>query len=194
MKVKIKTLQLRQWRAVQLCRVDPPHNFEEFFKAGKDEEHDDIDAWGVLAEERVGPRIRRRPDLPLDEDHNHPWPFYCSLLKTIRRCPDVREGVCSGQGQLRDEPQTPDSLMDSLQTIINQEYSSPTRSSPRAEQEVSQFSSTCLLDSLNLQRFLNVQLCSDSPPHCCEEYWHNHHRPNQIGLLGPVSHGPTPPG
>ena len=179
MKVKRKTLQLRQWRAVQLCRVDPPHNFEEFFKAGKDEEHDDIDAWGVLAEERVGPRIRRRPDLPLDEDHNHPWPFYCSLLKTIRRCPDVREGVCSGQGQLRDEPQTPDSLMDSLQTIINQEYSSPTRSSPRAEQEVSQFSSTCLLDS---------------PPHCCEEYWHNHHRPNQIGLLGPVSHGPTPPG
>ena len=38
LKVKRKTLQLRQWRAVQLCREDPPHNFEEFLKAGKDVE------------------------------------------------------------------------------------------------------------------------------------------------------------
>ena len=51
---KRETLQLRQWRAVQLCGEDPAHNCEEFFKEGNEEEHDEIDAWDALAEEQAG--------------------------------------------------------------------------------------------------------------------------------------------
>ena len=120
------------------------------------------------------------------------------------------------EDQLRDEPQTSDSLMDSPRTIINQELSSSTQSSPRVEQEASQFSSTspsepssppqsvetesesesesefqlpnmCSspthsspplssprgeLDGLTLERFLDIEPCSDVPPHSCREYWY----------------------
>ena len=30
-----------------------------------------------------------KTQLLLDKDYNHPWPFYCAFLQTIRKCPEV---------------------------------------------------------------------------------------------------------
>ena len=52
----------------------------------------DVDAYGGSVPGRVAlsrPLLLAKTQLLLDKDYNHPWPFYCAFLQTIRKCPEV---------------------------------------------------------------------------------------------------------
>ena len=108
-----------------MCTLSPPHNCENYYNTGTEEEYEVLERWETLSREQAGGE-RRRPDLQCDEEGFYPLPFWCALLQKIRPQPENFREEDRGQTSLSDPPH------DDVTQETDVSYSS-SLSSPREE-------------------------------------------------------------